>query len=83
MRWWRGRQQSVASPVMRTKMDPVADGAVAANCWVGECVVICFAAVADDDAAGAAIAPRQMHHGVCAVAVMRQHSLYVVAVAGP
>ena len=67
-------------------MDPVADGAVAANCWVGECVAICFAAAQPDDAAAAAaaaIALRQMHHGVCAAAVMRQHSLHVVVVAGP
>ena len=60
-------------------MDPAADGAVAANCWVGEYVAICFAAAEADDAAAAAIALRQMHHGVCAATVMRQHSLHVVA----
>ena len=66
---------------MRTKTeDPVAGGAVAANCWVGESDVIYFAAVdaAADAAAASAIALRQMHHGVCAAAVMRPHSLHVV-----
>ena len=70
---------------MRTKTeeDPVAGGAVAANCWVGESDVIYFAA-ADAAAAAAAIALRQMNHGVCAAAVMRPHSLHVVvAVADP
>ena len=42
-------------PAMRTKTeeDPVAGGAVAANCWVGESDVIYFAAA--DAAAAAAV----------------------------